>query len=128
MIASGGFLEYARVLDHWYGTPKRPIQQALARGRSILLGIDIQGARQVRQGSLPAVTIFLLPPSTAALGRRLKKRGTETPAQIRARLKLARTELREADRYDYQVVNDRLADAVAAVRAIVKAERFRVNR
>ncbi len=118
------FLECARILGHWYGTPRRPIERALRAGRDVLLVVDIQGARQIRRSGLPATTIFLLPPSWGALRKRLERRGTETPAQIRARLRLAQRELMEVKRYDYAVVNDRLPDAVAAVRTIVKAERF----
>ncbi len=72
-------------------------------------------------------TIFLLPPSLAVLQERLRRRGTETPGQIRARLKLARRELTQVKHYDYAVVNDRLKDAIAAARTILKAEKFRVN-
>ena len=121
------FLECAKILGHWYGTPRQPIEDALKRGRDVLLGVDIHGARQIRQRNLPARTVFLLPPSLGVLEERLKKRGTETPAQIRARLKLARRELREVKRYDYTVLNDRLKDAVLEIRAIMKAERCRME-
>ncbi len=122
-----GFLEYARILGHWYGTPRRPVEQALKAGRDVLLGVDIQGARQIRKSKMPVTTIFLLPPSFAALRQRLKRRGTETPDQIQARLRLARRELAELKRYDYAVVNDRLDEAIETVRAILKAEKCRVN-
>ena len=125
--AQNGFLECARILEHWYGTPRRPIEMALKAGRDVLLGVDIQGARQIRQSRLPAATIFLLPPSFAALRERLKRRGTETPDQIRARLRLARRELAELKQYDYAVVNDRLAEAIETVRAILKAEKCRMR-
>ena len=127
-IARGRFLEYARVLKNWYGTPKGPIEKATRAGKDVLLGIDIQGARQIRRGRLPATTLFLLPPSLKVLRERLERRGTETPEQIRDRLKLARRELKEASRYDYAVVNDRLREAVEAVENIIRAEQFRVKR
>ena len=127
-IAAGKFLEHARVLKNWYGTPRGPIEKALKAGKDVLLGIDIQGARQIRRGRLPATTIFLLPPSLAVLRQRLKRRATETPAQIRERLRLARKELKEVGKYDYAVVNDRLPDAVAAVEAILRAEHHRVEK
>ncbi len=127
-IACGRFLEYARVLKNWYGTPKGPIEKATRAGKDVLLGIDIQGARQIRRGRLPATTIFLLPPSLKVLRERLEHRGTETSEQIRDRLKLARRELKEAGRYDYAVVNDRLREAVEALENIIRAERFRVKR
>ncbi len=125
--AQKAFLEYARILEHWYGTPRRPIERALKAGRDVFLGVDIQGARQIRESGLPVTTIFLLPPSFIALRERLKRRGTETPDQIRARLRLARRELAELKHYDYAVVNDRLGEAIETVQAILKAERCRVN-
>ena len=121
------FLEQARILKNWYGTPRRPIEKALRAGRDVLLGVDIQGARQIRKSGLPVTTIFLLPPSFAVLRQRLKRRGTETPEQIRLRLRLARRELAELKRYDYAVVNDRLDEAIETVRAILKSEKCRVR-
>ncbi len=125
--AHGALLEYAQVLNHWYGTPRRFIEAARRRGRDVLLGIDVQGARQIKRSGYPAVTIFIQPPGMAALRQRLRRRGTETPAQIRARLDLARRELRCVPEYDYVVVNDRLDDAVAQLTAIITAERCRVR-
>ncbi len=125
--ARGEFLECAGILGHWYGTPIRPIRRALRQGRDVLLGIDIQGAAQLRRSGWPVTTIFLLPPSMEALKARLKRRGTETPRQIRDRLQLARKELRQMEKFDYVVVNDRLKEAVEAIRAILKAQRFRVT-
>ena len=121
------FLECAHLLNHWYATPRERIERTLRSGRDLILGIDIQGARQIRRSGFPATLIFLLPPSLSVLRKRLKGRGTETAAQIAARLRLARRELAEVKRYDYAVVNDRLADAVASVRAILRAERCRVE-
>ncbi len=125
--ADGGFLESARILGHWYGTPRKPIERALRAGRDVFLGIDIQGARSVRRSGLPVTTIFLLPPSWKVLGERLRRRGTESSRQIGQRLRLAHREMREVKRYDYAVVNDRLQDAVAAIRTIVQAERHRTQ-
>lgn len=125
--ARGEFLECARLLGHWYGTPVSPIRRALRQGKDVLLGVDIQGARQIRRKGLPVTSIFLLPPSFGALRERLWHRGTETREQIRQRLMLARRELKGISHYDYAVVNDSLADAMAAVRGILKAERCRVG-
>ncbi len=122
-----GFIEYAQVLNHWYGTPRRFIDAARRRGRDVLLGIDVQGARKLRQSGYPAVTIFIQSPGVNVLRQRLQRRGTETPAQIRARLTLARRELRCVPEYEYVVINDRLSDAVAHLRAIITAERCRVR-
>lgn len=123
----GALLEYAQVLHHWYGTPRQFIDTARRRGRDVLLGIDVQGARQLRRSGYPAVSIFIQPPGLAVLRQRLARRGTETPAQIRARMVLARRELTCVPEYDYVVINDRLEDALAQLRAIITAERCRVR-
>ena len=117
---SGQLLEWARVHGAWYGTPKAPVTRALSRGRSVVLSIDVQGARKIRRALRQrAVLIFLLPPSIAHLQTRLVRRRTETQAAIHRRLVVARHELRCAARYDYRVVNDQLTRAVRDVRAIV---------
>jgi len=120
MKRSGQLLEWAQVHGAYYGTPKRPIVQALARGRDALLSIDVQGARKVKRllGS-QAVLIFLLPPSRTALRQRLLGRRTDSAQAIRQRLAAATRELACARWYDYAVVNDRLHETVARVRTIV---------
>ncbi|MDP3704003.1 MAG: guanylate kinase [Candidatus Omnitrophota bacterium] len=122
MKRSGQLLEWARVHGASYGTPKRPIMQAIAHGRDALLSIDVQGARQVRRllGS-NAVLIFLLPPSTEALQQRLMRRRTDSASAIRRRMAAAAREMACAQWYDYEVVNDRLSDTMAQVKAIVIA-------
>lgn len=120
---SGALLEWATVHGASYGTPKRPILDALARGRSVVLSIDVQGARKIRRAlGTRAVLIFLLPPSLAALRRRLIGRHTETAVAIRQRLAAAKREVACAAWYDYTVVNRRLPDAVGRVRQIVQQE------
>lgn len=120
--STGRLLEWARVHGAWYGTPKGPILGALRMGGHVLLSIDVQGARQVRQAlGERAVLIFLMPPSMAQLRQRLVGRRTDSPAAIRARLAVARRELACAAWYDHTVVNDRLAQAVRAVKQIVAA-------
>lgn len=126
MRSRGEFLERARILGHWYATPRAPIERALEAGRDVLLGIDVDGAAQVRKSGLPATTVFLLPPSQEALRERLLKRGTEDAREIRARLERAKRELAQVIRYDYAVVNDRLSEAIAEMKAILRAERNRV--
>lgn len=121
---SGQLLEWAKVHGASYGTPKRPILQALARGRDVLLSIDVQGARQVqRRLGTRAVLIFLLPPSLQELRRRLTGRRTDTASSIRRRLAAAKRELSCAAWYDNTVVNDRLRDTVARVGAVITARR-----
>jgi guanylate kinase len=127
-VRKGEFFEHAKILDRWYGTPRGPVMRALKSGRDVLLGVDIQGARSIRRSGVPVTTIFIVPPSLSELKKRLTKRGTETPAQIAARLKLARREMAEMKRYDYAVVNDRLTDAVHQICAILSAERCRVRK
>ena len=127
-IRRGDFLEHARILGQRYGTPRLPIERALRSGRDVMLSIDVQGARQIRRGGLPVTTLFLVPPSLRVLRERLKRRGTETEAQIQARLHLARREMKAVKEYDYAVVNDRLEDAVSTVAAILQAERHRIVR
>lgn len=120
---AGRLLEWAQVHGAWYGTPRRPIQRAIAQGRTVILSIDVQGARQVRRAlGKRAVLIFLLPPSMAQLRQRLLWRRTEPPSQIRRRLSAAKRELACAAWYDYRVVNDRLDRAVREVAAIVSAQ------
>lgn len=122
----GGLLESATVHGAWYGTPVAPVKRTLRAGRDVLLSIDVQGATQVVR-RLPCVRIFILPPSMNSLRRRLEHRRTESPAQIRARLALARRELQAVPQYDYVVVNDELRQAVAQLHAILTAERCRVR-
>ncbi len=126
--AKGSLLEWARVHQSWYGTPRATIERVLARGRDVVLSIDVQGARQVRRRCRrQAVLIFLMPPSMEELRRRLLRRGTESGEAIRRRLAVAARELACARWYDYVVVNDRLTTAVAHLVAIVTAERLRVK-
>jgi guanylate kinase len=124
MRRRGELLEWARVHGACYGTPKRPVLQALTRGRDVVLSIDVQGARQVRRAlGERTVLIFLVPPSLARLRQRLLRRRTDAPEAIRRRLAAARRELRCASWYDHRVVNDRLAQAVSQLRAICVAHR-----
>ena len=117
---AGRLLEWARVHGAWYGTPKRPVLQALARGHDVVLSIDVQGARQIRRTlGARAVLVFLVPPSLEQLRRRLLRRRTESPAAIRKRIAAAKRELACAAWYDYQVVNDRLEQTVEQVKAII---------
>ena len=122
LVRSGELLEWAKVHDAYYATPKRPVLRALARGQNVILSIDVQGARQVRRGlGGRAVLIFLLPPSLEDLRRRLVHRSTEAPPAIRRRLAAAKRELACAAWYHHVVINDRLDQAVAEVKAIVRA-------
>jgi guanylate kinase len=121
--------EWAQVFDHRYGTPRAPLESAVAGGRDIMLDIDIQGARQIRK-SYPrdAVTIFVLPPSFRALEERLRGRATESEDAIQRRLRRARDEARAWPEYDYLLINNEISDSLGRLKAVVEAERMRVGR
>lgn len=105
MVGAGELLEYARYGDHWYGTPRRPVEEHVAAGVPTLLEIDLQGARQVRAALPEAFAVFLAPPSWEELRARLIGRGTEDDAEVRSRLERARVELAAAAEFDAIVVN-----------------------
>ncbi len=128
MIEAGDLLEWATVHGRRYGTPRKGVEQALARDKVVLLDIDIQGARQVRELFPDAVLVFVLPPSAAELERRLAARASEREAEVDRRLAGARRELPLALDFDYVVVNDDFERAVNALESIVTAERRRRSR
>lgn len=123
LAAAGAFLEHAEYAGNFYGTSFAAIDGPLAEGVDLLLEIEVQGARQVRDRRPDARFVFLLPPSLGALEARLRGRGSDGPEVIRARLELARRELLAVQLFDYAVVNDALEPCVAAVREIIDAER-----
>jgi guanylate kinase len=123
------FLEWAEVHGNLYGTGKAGVETMLRQGFDIFLDIDVQGARQIKEaGVTNAIFIFIAPPSWEALETRLKGRGTDCSDTIKTRLANARQEMNEAHRYDYLVINDRLADAVDMLKSIILAERCRKRR
>lgn len=116
LVETNSMIEWATVHNAFrYGTPRGPVEEALAGGRSVLLEIDLQGARQVRQTMPQALLVFLLPPSWDELVRRLVGRGTESPAEQQRRLATARVELAAQDEFDYRVVNHDVGQAAAEV-------------
>lgn len=123
LVAGGELLEWAPVVGHRSGTPARPVEEALAAGRDVVLEIDVQGARQVRERAPDAVLIFLAPPSMEELERRLRSRGTEDEARLALRLATARAEMAQRPWFDHVVVNDRLDQATAQVEAIIQESR-----
>jgi guanylate kinase len=128
-VEAGALAEWARVFDARYGTPRAPLDEAVRGGHDMLLDIDIQGARQLRQHyPADAVSIFVLPPSFEALEERLRKRGTEDESAIARRLKRAAEEASAFPEYDYLIINASLRDSLAQLEAIVKAERSKVGR
>lgn len=124
------FLECARYAGEWYGTLRSEVKRIHDLGRHVLLDIEIQGARQVRQ-AYPApqsIGIFVLPPTPTALLQRLKRRKSESLESLRNRVEMATTELREATSFDYVVINDELSVAVREVEQIIDAETLRTVR
>jgi len=119
MVARGEFLEHARVFDNYYGTSQSAVEDALARGVDLILEIDWQGAAQVRERMPESIHIFILPPSRAALEERLRGRGTDSEEVIARRLRDSVTELSRWRDFQYVVVNDVFADALADLARIL---------
>lgn len=128
MIRQDGFLEYAEYVGDYYGTPRAPVERALAAGRDVLLELELAGARQIKRALPEAVMVFIAPPSLDELERRLRGRGTDDEAKIQKRLTRARQEILAVREFDYAVVNDVLDDAVQDFLAIIRAERIRAVR
>jgi guanylate kinase len=126
MVNRGAFLEYAKVFDHYYGTPRGPVEKSLAAGRDVLFDIDWQGTQQLAQTAREdLVSVFILPPSTRTLERRLKSRAQDSAEVVDRRMAKAADEMSHWAEYDYVLVNDDLDISVARVRAILTAERLR---
>jgi guanylate kinase len=125
LIESGGLLEWAEIFGHRYGTPREPVERALAEGRTVLVEIDVQGARQIRAALPDAYLVFVKPPSLDELERRLRTRNTETDEQISRRLAKASEELAAEPEFDAAVVNDRLDKAAGEVIGMVDRLRRR---
>ncbi|MBR3243212.1 MAG: guanylate kinase [Parasporobacterium sp.] len=122
-ISKGDLLEYARYVDHYYGTPKDWVESHLEQGKNVILEIELQGAFQVREKKPEAVLIFILPPSMEELERRLRGRGTETEEQISQRLKRAKEEMEYVDKYDHVIVNEEVEKSVDMLYDIVCCEK-----
>ncbi len=124
MVAEGALLEWARVFGRGYGTPRGPVEGALRAGRDVLFDIDWQGWRQLR-AAMPGdcVGVFVLPPSIEALRRRLVGRASDAGAEIERRMAAARDEISHWQEFDHVLVNDRLEDCLAGLRAVLHAAR-----
>ena len=125
MIAAGDFFEYALVHGDYKGTARQSVEPQLAAGRDVLLEIDWQGARQVREKMPEAVSVFILPPSKATLEQRMRNRGQDSEETIARRLAAAREEMSHYDEFDYVIVNENFDAAAAELRAIFVAQRLR---
>jgi len=124
MIQKGDFFEHARVFDHYYGTSRQSVQMLLDAGQDVILEIDWQGARQVREKVTEAISIFIMPPSRHELERRLANRGTDEHAVIARRMRDAVSEMSHYDEYDYLVVNDDFTTALKELTSLVISRRL----
>lgn len=121
-IRKGLFLEWQKVFDHYYGTPRNYVHRVLKKGNNVLLCIDVKGAAVVRRACPEAVTIFIKAPALSILKKRLMARGSENKEQINLRIKTARQELLEAKKYKYVIVNDDLKRSLKELESVVCAE------
>lgn len=128
MIDHGDFEEWAVIYGHHYGTSRKAFETMVTEGYDVILDIDDQGARQLREKKISAVYVFILPPSVAELERRLSRRKTEDPEVLRERLGKARAEIEEARMYDYVIVNNELPNALEKLKAVIRAESCRKER
>ncbi len=129
MVAEGARLEHARVFGHAYGTPRAPVERALADGSDVLFDVDWQGTQQLAERAREdLVSVFVLPPSTEELERRLRARARDPEEVVKARMAKATDEMSHWAEYDYVIVNRDLEDSVTAVQAILAAERLRRQR
>ena len=128
-VNKGLFLEYAQVFDHYYGTPLKPVRDTLAKGRDVLFDIDWQGTQQIKaKARQDLVSVFVLPPSTTELERRLLSRAQDSAEVVAGRMARAADEMSHYPEYDYIIVNHELEASIEAVHTILRAERLRISR
>ena len=128
MIGKGEFLEYAQIYDNFYGTPKAAIIECLENGQDVILEIEMQGARQIKDVYPEGVFIFVLPPSLEELKNRIVGRGTETKEEIEKRFSCAFEEINQIVNYDYFVINGDVNKSVKEVESIILSEKNKVTR
>ena len=129
MMQRGEFLEHARVFDHYYGTPRGPVEAALKAGRDVLFDIDWQGTQQLQEkGRDDLVTVFILPPSTRDLEKRLKTRAQDSPDIVAKRMAKASDEMSHYAEYDYTIINRDIATSLMELKSILTAERLKRER
>ena len=121
LIEENGLIEHAGYVDHYYGTPRKFVEDKLSQGKDVILEIEIQGALQIKEQYPDAVLLFVMPPSVAELEKRLRGRGTETEEVILQRLKRAREESVGIEKYDYLVINDDLEKCTERLHNIIVA-------
>ena len=130
MIGQGGFLEYAQIYSNFYGTPKGPVMKYLEEGSDVILEIEMQGARQVKEMYPEAVLIFVLPPSLEELRNRLTTRGTETEEQVNERLSTSLEEIKQVKDYNYFIFNEnnKTTESAKIIEDIIVAEKIKASR
>jgi guanylate kinase len=128
MVEAGEFLEWATVHDHLYGTPVFSVRPFLARGKVVIMDLDVQGGLSMKEVFPDGVFVFVVPPSFGVLERRLRERNTDAEEVVRTRLRNAREEIRYRKHYDYFIINDELHKALADLKSIIEAEKCRVSR
>jgi guanylate kinase len=129
MVKDGALLEQAAVFGNYYGTPRKPIEEALAAGRDVVLDLDWQGTQQLRQAMRDdVVSVFILPPDHATLEKRLKSRAQDSDAIVQARMKKSAEETSHWPEYDYVIINDDLEKSIALAKSILAAERAKRER
>jgi len=129
MIRDGKMLEHARVFDNYYGTPKEPVEEALAAGRDVMFDVDWQGTQQLAESAAKdLVRVFILPPSMEELERRLYNRAQDSEEVVTKRMAEANSEMSHYPEYDYIIVNTVIEESITRVEAILAAERLKLNR
>lgn len=129
MVSAGEFLEHAKVFDNFYGTPREPVEKLLQTGNDVLFDVDWQGTQQLRENARDdLVSIFVLPPSTKELARRLTERAQDSENVVRKRMAKASDEMSHYIEYDYIIVNNIIEESVSQVRSILEAERMKRER
>jgi guanylate kinase len=129
LLHNNGLLESANVYGNWYGVPKYPVKEALEKGKDIFIKVDVQGAANIKKAIPEAVFIFIMPPSLQELSTRLRRRSTETPADLSVRLKTAEAEIAQISNFDYVVQNpcNEIDSAINDILSIIKSEKCRVK-
>lgn len=128
MIDNDMLLEHNVFVNNYYGTPREPVERAIAEGKDIIIEVDVNGAAQIRQKLPEAVSIFIMPPSFEELKRRLRGRGTESEELIEKRLNSALGEIKRATEYDYIVVNDNITAAADDILSVILSSSFKTDR
>lgn len=128
MLKADELLEYNVFVGNYYGTPRGPVEECLKNGKDMLIEVDVNGARQIREKCPEAISVFIMPPSLEILKARLTGRGTDAKEVIEKRIKVALDEIEQSKLYDYIVVNDVLEDAIDDFVTIIKSDRLKTER